>query len=414
MTETLGLVSTAGGKGVELEEAAKRELEDERWQEREGETQLGAKVAVGRSRGKDTLVRFAEPVVTAEYEYGYPTAREPCLPAGPAKRKPVYDKELGVWVEQFPDPRAGTPINDDLTFAPDIHVYMSTVGNLGNPKHFATAELLMTTRLTAAGRDEHLKSHIYVGQTPWKTNKMLMDDIDKLPHGPGWAICDIGISIPGHAMQHSYLMTRHVVEVVSDIVGNPSFAEEMHFVAERHFADENCMNRVYGNSWSANWWWRTQLHIPDKSATIVLLVIASDWTRLSAMSGGQQAYPVYLTVANIDKSVRQETNRKATALLAYLPVDDFEHAESATEKARLKHTLMHRAMEKVMEPLHTASKGGVVMRCADGRFRHVYPIVAGDVGDWQEQCMMGCVSESGCPKCQKKREGRGDSAQAAP
>ncbi|KAG9097485.1 hypothetical protein FRC06_007492 [Ceratobasidium sp. 370] len=361
--------------------------------------QSGAKAAAGDSSGKGASVQFAEPVVTAEHENGHPTTRKPRLPAGPANMKLVYDKELGVWVERFPDLRAGAPINDNLALAPDIHVYMSAVGNLGDPKHFATAELLMTTGLTAAGHDEHLKSHIYIGQTPWKTNKMLMDDIDKLPHGPGWVICNTGVNIPGHAMQHSYLMTRNVVEVVSDIVGDPSFAKEMHFVAERHFMDENCTNWVYWNSWSTNWWWRMQLRIPDKFATIVLLVIASDRTRLSAMSGGQQVYLVYLTVANIDKSVQRETNRNAMALLAYLPVDDFEHAESISEKVRLKHTLTHRAMEKVMEPLRAASKDGVVMRCADGRFRQVYPIVAGDVGDGQEQCMMGCVSESGCPKC---------------
>ncbi|KAG9079957.1 hypothetical protein FRC06_007254, partial [Ceratobasidium sp. 370] len=149
-----------GGKGVEFEEVAEREVEDARLQEREDEMQLGTKAAAGDSRGKGASVRFAEPVVTAEYENGHPTTCEPRLPAGPANRKPVYNKELGVWVERFPDPRAGAPINDDLALAPDIHAYMSAAGNLGNPKHFATAELLMTTGLTAAGRVEHLKSHI--------------------------------------------------------------------------------------------------------------------------------------------------------------------------------------------------------------------------------------------------------------
>ncbi|KAG9094043.1 hypothetical protein FRC06_011213 [Ceratobasidium sp. 370] len=222
----------AGGKGVGFEEVAEREVEDAQLQERAGKMQLGAKAAAGDSRGKGASVRFTEPVMTAEYKNGHPTTRKPHLPAGLANRKPVYDKGLGVWVERFPDLCAGAPINNNLALAPDIHVYMSAMGNLGNPKHFATAELLMTTGLTAAGHDEHLKSHIYVRQTPWKRNKILMDDIDKLPHSPGWVICDIGVNIPGHAMQHSYLMMCNVVEVVSDIVGKPSFAKEMHFVAE--------------------------------------------------------------------------------------------------------------------------------------------------------------------------------------
>ncbi|KAG9079934.1 hypothetical protein FRC06_007298 [Ceratobasidium sp. 370] len=95
-------------------------------------------------------------------------------------------------------------------------------------------------------------------------------------------------------------------------------------------------------------------------------------------------------------------------LLAYLPVDNFENAANPDEKAHLKNELTHRAMEIVTRPLQTASKDGVVMQCADGRFRHGYPIIAGVIGDWPEQCMMACTSQSGCPKCVQKEEGQGD------
>ncbi|KAG8682413.1 hypothetical protein FRC08_014980, partial [Ceratobasidium sp. 394] len=95
-------------------------------------------------------------------------------------------------------------------------------------------------------------------------------------------------------------------------------------------------------------------------------------------------------------------------LLAYLPVDNFKNAANKEEKARLKNELTHRAMEVVTKPLQTASKDGVVMQCADGRFRHGYPIVAGVIGDWPEQCMMACTSQSGCPKCMQKEEGQGN------
>ncbi|KAG9074491.1 hypothetical protein FS749_013948 [Ceratobasidium sp. UAMH 11750] len=131
------------------------------------------------------------------------------------------------------------------------------------------------------------------------------------------------------------------------------------------------------------------------------------------MAGGQQAYPLYVTVANTKKAVRRETSRNATALVAYLPVDDFDHAPSEGEKTRLKHTLTHRAMDKIMEPLHKASKEGVEMLCADGRFRRGYPIVAGVTEDWKEQCVNACVMESRCTRC-KKREGRGDNTLAPP
>ncbi|KAG8728335.1 hypothetical protein FRC10_005061, partial [Ceratobasidium sp. 414] len=341
---------------------------------------------------------------------GLRTAHGPLVGSVDGGRKLVFDE--GVFVEYFPDSRAGAPINDKVTYAPDINDYMAAAGNLSNPTHFATAELLLTTGLTAAGRTTHLQSHMYVGRTPWKSDKMLMDDLDKLPHGPGWWIYEMVVDVPQHGPQNSYLFTRHIIEVVCDIMADPSFEDDMRFTAERRWEDEACTNRIYGDSWTTDWWWRMQLRIPDKFATIVPLIISSDRTSLSTMAGGQEAYPVYITVANIKKSVRRETNRKATALLAYLPVDDFENAPNAQEKSRLKHTLTHRAMEKIAEPLRTASNEGIEMLCADGRFRRGYPIVAGEVLDWKEQCVHACILESRCTKCKKEGKGRGDNTLA--
>ncbi|KAG8738093.1 hypothetical protein FRC10_007286 [Ceratobasidium sp. 414] len=325
----------------------------------------------------------------------------------------VFDGKQGNYVERFPDPRAGAPINDKTACAPDLDAYMADKGNLGNPWHFDTLELLMTTGLTASGRDQHLKSHLYMGNTPWKSNKMLMEDLDKLPHGTGWKIHELNTKVNEKSTKTSYLFTRHIVEVTCEIMANPAFEKYMHFTPERRYKTADRRNRIYGNPWTAKWWWRTQMRIPDKSATIVPLIIASDRTRLSTMAGGQEAYPLYLSVGNIEKSVRRRTTSKATALLAYLPVEEFENAVDTDEKARLKNELTHRAMEKVTEPLRTASKDGVEMLCADGRFRRGYPIVAGVVGDWPEQCMMGCVAEGGCPKCIQKGKGRGDYRQHA-
>ncbi|KAF8594534.1 hypothetical protein BDV93DRAFT_565328 [Ceratobasidium sp. AG-I] len=137
-----------------------------------------------------------------------------------------------------------------------------------------------------------------------------------------------------------------------------------------------------------------------KYGIILPLIIASDRTRLSVMSGGQEAYPVYLTSGNIDKSVRRKPSYKAMVLLAYLPVKDSEHS-TADEKAQLKNQLTHHAMEVVTALLRKASKEGVETVCADGRYWHCYPIVAGVIGDWPEHCMVACVEEGACPKCEQ-------------
>ncbi|KAF8595004.1 hypothetical protein BDV93DRAFT_407138, partial [Ceratobasidium sp. AG-I] len=235
----------------------------------------------------------------------------------------------------------------------------------------------------------------------------LMEDIDKLPHGPAWSVYEINTILPNQDVRVSYLFTRNIVDVALELVANPVFKDFMHYVPERLWTTEDCQSRVYDNPWTGDWWWRIQARIRDRYGTILPLIIASDRTRLSIMSGGQEAYPVYLTIGNIDKSILRKTSFKAMVLLAYLPVEDFEHS-TGDEKARLKNQLTHRAMEVVTASLRKTSKEGVEAVCADGRYRRCYPIVAGVIGDWPEHCMMACVEEGACPKCEQLGPGRGD------
>jgi hypothetical protein len=83
----------------------------------------------------------------------------------------------------------------------------------------------------------------------------------------------------------------------------------------------------------------------------VPIIIALDQTALSTMCGGQQAYPVYVTIGNISKSLRRKASTRAMVLLAYLPVDKFLHISDPDERSWLKHEVTHRAMEIVMDPL---------------------------------------------------------------
>lgn len=135
-----------------------------------------------------------------------------------------------------------------------------------------------------------------------------------------------------------------------------------------------------------------QTIIRDKFATIVPLIIATDRTQLSIMCGGQQAYPVYVTIA----------------------VDDFPDVTDTEERSRLKHQLIHDAMAVLMEPLKQAAKEGVIMTCADGRQRRVYPIPAAFEGDWPEQCGMASAEEGGCPVCEQAYSQRAEYPNLAP
>ncbi|KAG8699840.1 hypothetical protein FRC09_006339 [Ceratobasidium sp. 395] len=141
-----------------------------------------------------------------------------------------YDARLQVFVERFKDPRAGAPINDKVAQPLNLKAYMASVGNLANSDYFDRAELLMTTGLTNTGRDAHLKSRLYVGQTPWKTNKSLIADIDKLPHGPVWDVYDIDLHEAAQRAPRkhtSYHFKRSVIDTFRDLFSNPAFKDHV-------------------------------------------------------------------------------------------------------------------------------------------------------------------------------------------
>ncbi|KAG9079690.1 hypothetical protein FS749_008310 [Ceratobasidium sp. UAMH 11750] len=174
--------------------------------------------------------------------------------------------------------------------------------------------------------------------------------------------------------------------------------------------------RVYGESWYSDWWWREQEKMSKagrRDATIVPLIIATDQTKLAVMCGGQKAYPVYAWLANTSKRYRRKPNKRAGALIGYLPVEPFDDIEDDNERRRLKAELVHRAMEKILEPLRKASEEGIEMWCPDGRLRRVYLRIAAHTADWPEQNLQSCTSEGSCPICKAKYHERGDLDNAA-
>lgn len=68
-----------------------------------------------------------------------------------------------TYIETFPNPLAGSPINDYVAPPFDLRAYIHSAGCLSNPDHFDTLELLMTNGLTNEGRDQFLKSRLVSG-----------------------------------------------------------------------------------------------------------------------------------------------------------------------------------------------------------------------------------------------------------
>lgn len=151
---------------------------------------------------------------------------------------------------------------------------------------------------------------------------------------------------------------------------------------------------------------RKQAKLPSGS-TVAPVIIASDKTKLSVMSGDKVAWPVYLTLGNISKRVRRQPSKRAMVLLGYLPVAKL-HCYSASKRTEMGQDLFHQCMGRLLEPLIKAGLEGVEMACADGFIRKIFPILEAYIADFPEQCLAACTKENRCPMCTVGADKRGD------
>jgi hypothetical protein len=135
-----------------------------------------------------------------------------------------------------------------------------------------------------------------------------------------------------------------------------------------------------------------------EGATVVLMIIVSDKTKLSVFSSDKQVWPVYLTTGNALKELCQQASQGATVLLGYLPVlklECFSEAARALQGQQLYHDCMAVIFELTIAP----GTNGIPILCSDGWNCLAFPILVADVADYPEQCLVACCKQNQCPTC---------------
>lgn len=137
---------------------------------------------------------------------------------------------------------------------------------------------------------------------------------------------------------------RNIMHVLQFLLGHEPFADNLSYSPIRLYSDDEKTVRVYNEMHTADWWWDTQKCLPP-DATVIPIILASDKTTLTYHHGDQQAWPVYVTIGNLDKQTRRAQNRPAVILLGCIPVlKDHGHHESTAE---IYHTVLEAMLKRM-------------------------------------------------------------------
>lgn len=93
----------------------------------------------------------------------------------------------------------------------------------------------------------------------------LLNKIDTLPTGPEWEVIEVSIEGEGvngdrkMVTKKVELWRRNPVECIKELFSNPAFKENIQYGPQKVYTDESRTERVYGEMWMGEWWWRTQV-----------------------------------------------------------------------------------------------------------------------------------------------------------
>jgi hypothetical protein len=198
---------------------------------------------------------------------------------------------------------------------------------------------------------------------------------------------DFGLGDDSWIEDHSHifgtLYYRDIFKCMQFLLAHLPFQAHLDFEPVRLADSES--RRIYSEMNTGDWWWDTQDQLPA-GATIVPVICASDKTHLTNFSGDQHAWPLYLTIGNIQKDIRRTPKKRAWILVGLIPCPP--KGAKNTDEA------WHSTVGTVLSPLRNLdiTGPGLKWNCADGFQRQCYPLLAAWVGDYPEQVLIAQVS----------------------
>lgn len=132
------------------------------------------------------------------------------------------------------------------------------------------------------------------------------------------------------------------------------------------------------------------------------ILFFSDATHLTNFSGDKKAYPLYMTIGNLNSKCRGSPKQNAIQLIALLPVPPKMKTMAAGQKRKQQHQnklVFHEVIAYILRNFKT-SKEGTLAQCADGKGRLIFPRLCSWVADYPEHIAIANLAYMRCFWCE--------------
>ncbi|KIK80760.1 hypothetical protein PAXRUDRAFT_157832 [Paxillus rubicundulus Ve08.2h10] len=168
-------------------------------------------------------------------------------------------------------------------------------------EEWAFASWLLHSWLSMAAIDTLLLLKIFEQiSLSFHTAKELRAWAEMLAAGPCWLFQPM---MPEHPTKKPVcLFYCNAIECLQALLSHPLFESHISFVSRKVWTSTAKVCRVYDEWLSGDCAWGIQNALPP-SATTLGVVLSSDRTNISVMSGNRMAHPFLISLANIDTSI---------------------------------------------------------------------------------------------------------------
>lgn len=112
----------------------------------------------------------------------------------------------------------------------------------------------------------------------FKNKDSFLKKLDSLPTGPQWERTEITVTgdlfdDAGEVLTEQLeIWRRDPVELVKELIGNPSFRKNLQFAPVRLRNRRNA-KRVFNEAWTADWWWTVQVCMYNETVKVYSLTL---------------------------------------------------------------------------------------------------------------------------------------------